>query len=217
MKYLALLALLLASPAFSQTVASCPTATPAAWSTGAFLPCVSLAYIGQPVPATAVIGDLRGAVGSWQLASAVLPTDQVWAKTTAVPAGTWVLASTLTFATSAPPAINSTAVLKWTAPTQNVNGTALTNLASYNIYEGTSAATVAKVANVLAPATTYTVTGLTPGTYYFTVTAVNSASPAVESAQASPDAVGTVSAPVVTTATPQAPGSVSVTITVSVP
>jgi hypothetical protein len=39
-------------------------------------------------------------VVSWQLSSSVLKTDQVWAETAAAPAGTWVLASTLTFAST---------------------------------------------------------------------------------------------------------------------
>lgn len=67
---------------------------------------------------------------------------------------------------------NST-ILTWTAPTTNVDGTSLTNLAGYKVYYGTASgnyATSVDVGNV----TTYTVTGLSSGTtYYFAVTAYN--------------------------------------------
>lgn len=197
------IAMLLFAQVTVAQVATCPTAVPGPWATGTFLPCTAVVYVAMPVPATAIVSDLRGAVGSWQLASSVLPTDQVWAQTTAVPAGTWV--SGLTVASP----IGSTATLSWTAPTLNTDGSALTNLASYNIYQGAT-----KLASVLAPATSYVISGLAPGTYTWTVTAVNSA--AAESAPSTP-ATGTVTPPVVVPSTPQAPGSVSVTITVSLP
>ena len=209
LKLLKIAILTLSAPAaFAQQVASCPGAVPGAWSSGAFLPCTALVYIAMPVPATAIVSDLRGTVGSWQLASSVLSTDQVWAQTTAVPAGTWI--SGLTVATPAV-TIGSTATLKWAAPTLNTDGTALTNLASYNIYQG-----AVKVGNVAAPALSYILTGLASGTYTWTVTAVNSATPAAESAPSLP-VVGTVTPPIIVPTTPAAPGSVSVTITVSVP
>jgi hypothetical protein len=67
---------------------------------------------------------------------------------------------------------NGSATVSWTAPTENTNGTALTNLAGYVISYGTSSSALnqqVKVAN--AGITTYVVSNLSPGTWYFTVTA----------------------------------------------
>jgi hypothetical protein len=75
-----------------------------------------------------------------------------------------------------PPAASSNAVtLNWTPPTENVNGTPLTNLAGYNIHYGTSSGDYTQTISVSnAGIATYVVDDLTPGTYYFAVGAVNS-------------------------------------------
>jgi predicted phage tail protein len=62
--------------------------------------------------------------------------------------------------------------LTWIAPTGNTNGTPLTDLAGYHIHYGTSQSSLTKVIDLAGTATTeYEVAGLTPGTYYFTVSA----------------------------------------------
>lgn len=58
--------------------------------------------------------------------------------------------------------------LTWTAPTQNCNGTPLTNLAKYDLTYGQK-----RIDLPLTPLS-YTVTGLTPGTWWFSLAAVNS-------------------------------------------
>lgn len=76
------------------------------------------------------------------------------------------------FAISVTQIADGSATLSWTAPTENTNGTALTNLAGYLINYGTSATALdqqVKVTN--AGITTYVVSNLSPGTWYFTVTA----------------------------------------------
>lgn len=66
-----------------------------------------------------------------------------------------------------------TATLSWVAPTQNSNGTALSNLAGFKVYYGTNSASLNQVVAVdNAQATSYQVTGLTTGTWYFAVTSV---------------------------------------------
>jgi hypothetical protein len=68
-----------------------------------------------------------------------------------------------------------TAILNWTAVSQNTNGAALTDLAGYRIYYGTSPnelSTVVVVPN--AGATSYQVTNLSSGTWYFAVAAYTS-------------------------------------------
>jgi hypothetical protein len=64
------------------------------------------------------------------------------------------------------------ATLSWTPPTQNTDGTSLTNLSGYRIYYGTNAASLGSSIQVTnAGLTSYTVGGLTPATYFFAVAA----------------------------------------------
>jgi hypothetical protein len=70
---------------------------------------------------------------------------------------------------------SGSANLRWTIPTTNTNGSTLTNLASYKILYGTSSASLNQTQAVSNPAaTSATVAGLTPATWYFAVRAVNS-------------------------------------------
>lgn len=69
-----------------------------------------------------------------------------------------------------------TATLSWTPPTQNTDGTALTNLAGYRISYGSSATAMTQVIQVANPGVTrYTVSNLEAGTHYFGIRAYNSA------------------------------------------
>jgi hypothetical protein len=78
-------------------------------------------------------------------------------------------------AAPASPATGS-ATLSWTVPTENTDGSTLTDLAGYHIYYGTSAGSWTSTITVLDPSeTSYVVSGLAPGTYYFAVVAVNAA------------------------------------------
>jgi hypothetical protein len=73
------------------------------------------------------------------------------------------------------------ATVTWAAPTQNTDGTSLTNLASYKVMYGTSSTSFTRTATISDPAARSTVLGsLSPATWYFKVRAVNSAG--VESA-----------------------------------
>lgn len=70
------------------------------------------------------------------------------------------------------PAASGTATLTWTPPVSNTDGSALTDLAGYNVYYGTSASAMSTEINVgNAGATSYTISGLGSGTWYFAVTA----------------------------------------------
>ena len=67
------------------------------------------------------------------------------------------------------------ATLSWTPPTQNTDGSALTNLAGYRIHYGTSATTLTQSIQIANPGlTTYVIEDLSPGTYYFAVRAFTS-------------------------------------------
>ena len=65
--------------------------------------------------------------------------------------------------------------LNWTPPTQNTDGTPLTNLAGYDIHYGTASGKYTQTVTIDNPGiATYVVSNLSPGTYYFSVAAVNS-------------------------------------------
>jgi hypothetical protein len=71
-----------------------------------------------------------------------------------------------------------TAKVSWVAPTENSNGTALTNLAGYTVYYGTNASTLTQEQSVQVTnpaALSYTVSGLSSGTWYFAVVSYTSA------------------------------------------
>lgn len=75
--------------------------------------------------------------------------------------------------------------LSWTAPTQNTDGSPLTNLSGYKIYWGTSSGSYPNSASVSAGVTTYVVENLVPGTYYFAVATVASGTESARSSAAS--------------------------------
>ena len=75
--------------------------------------------------------------------------------------------------------------LSWEAPTTRADGSPLTNLAGYRIRYGTTPGTYPIVVEVNQPtATSYTVLGLAPATWYFALTAVDAAG--VESVPSAP-------------------------------
>jgi hypothetical protein len=82
-----------------------------------------------------------------------------------------------TSTSSSPPAATDKSVdVTWTAPTANTNGSALTDLAGYTIYYGTSPTALTRSVSVSnAGATDYVVQGLGGGTWYFAVRAYTSA------------------------------------------
>lgn len=68
-----------------------------------------------------------------------------------------------------------TATLRWVPPTTNTNGTAITDLAGYQINYGNSASALDQVVTIASPSTSsYTVQSLGSGTWYFAVVAYTS-------------------------------------------
>jgi hypothetical protein len=75
--------------------------------------------------------------------------------------------------------------LDWTPPTENEDGTALTDLAGYTIYWGTTSGNYTSSVNIDNPGISrYVIENLAPGTYEFVATASNLAG--VESAHSNP-------------------------------
>jgi hypothetical protein len=77
-----------------------------------------------------------------------------------------------------------TATLTWSAPSVNTDGTPVTTLSGYTIYYGTSASALTQSVAVSGAGTTsFELTGLAAGTWYFAVAA--DATDGTESAQSS--------------------------------
>ena len=84
-------------------------------------------------------------------------------------------------------AADGSATLSWVPPTQNADGSVLTNLAGYRIFYGTDPDALSQEVELTNPGLTrYVVENLSPATWYFAMQAFNSKSE--ESAQ-----IGTVS------------------------
>jgi hypothetical protein len=78
----------------------------------------------------------------------------------------------------------SAVTIAWTPPTENTNGSTLTNLAGYHIYYGTNQSNLSKVVDITNPGlASYVLSDLTSGTWYFALTSVNAAG--VESVRSS--------------------------------
>jgi hypothetical protein len=76
------------------------------------------------------------------------------------------------------------ATLQWTPPTRNTDGSSLTNLSGYRIYYGTSSTSLTRTVTInSAGVSSYVISDLSPATYYFAVTAVNTGG--VESSRSS--------------------------------
>ncbi|HVS76958.1 MAG TPA: putative Ig domain-containing protein [Steroidobacteraceae bacterium] len=70
------------------------------------------------------------------------------------------------------PVTSGSATLSWTAPVNNTDGSALTDLAGYRIHYGSSPSALSTVIDIAnAGATGYTIGSLTSGTWYFAVSA----------------------------------------------
>ena len=64
--------------------------------------------------------------------------------------------------------------IDWTPPTENVDGSALTNLSGYHIHYGTNPNNLTETVKVGSGLTAYTLTDLPSGTYYFAISAYSS-------------------------------------------
>ncbi len=70
---------------------------------------------------------------------------------------------------------NGTALLSWTPPTENTDGSTLTDLAGYRIYYGTASGTYTDNITIDNPGlTSYQIDNLTPADWYFVITSLNS-------------------------------------------
>ena len=83
---------------------------------------------------------------------------------------------------TAPGTATGKATLSWSVPTQNDDGSPLTDLAGYRIHYGTTAADLVQRVEISNPATTSAeIPDLSPGSWYFAMTTLSAAG--VESRQ----------------------------------
>ena len=84
-------------------------------------------------------------------------------------------ATTSTFSIDVTQVQLGSVTLSWTAPTQNTDGSTLTDLAAYRIYYGTSQGSYPNQIRIDNSGTTsFVVDNLVPDTYFFVATAINS-------------------------------------------
>lgn len=84
-------------------------------------------------------------------------------------------ASLSAFAVAVTQVSSGSATLSWAAPTQNTDGSPLTNLAGFRIYYGTNSGSLSQTVQIANPGLlTYMVQNLSPATWFFAVKAYNS-------------------------------------------
>ena len=94
---------------------------------------------------------------------------------------------TVTAAAGSTTPTSGTATLSWVAPTQNSDGSTITDLAGYRIYYGNSTSSMNQTIQVAnASATGYVINSLASGIWYFTVTSYTT-----DGAESAPSAVAT--------------------------
>lgn len=87
-------------------------------------------------------------------------------------------------AATTPPPVTGNATLNWQPPTERTDGSSLTNLSGYRIYYGNSPGNYSNTVSVSNGLTSYVIENLAGGTWYFVMTAVDSAG--LESARTNP-------------------------------
>jgi hypothetical protein len=115
----------------------------------------SWGILAQTLGALAISVILAGCGGSTEGGASVSDTSS---------------ASSLSVATA------DSVTLSWSAPTENTNGSALTNLTGYIIYYGPSASAMTQTIDInTVGMLTYVVDNLSAGTWYFQIVEVNAA------------------------------------------
>jgi hypothetical protein len=176
-------------PAFSITVAAAANSPPAISGTPPTSVTVGSAYAFQPtasdpngdsltfnianLPSWATFNPANGALSGTPTAGNVGTYSNI-----VISVSDGIAARSLPAFSIAVNAIAlGSATLSWSAPTQNIDGSPLTDLAGYRIYYGTSSTALTNVVPLNGTGvSTYMIGNLAPATYYFAVTAVNARS-----------------------------------------
>jgi hypothetical protein len=164
--------------ATAPTISGSPASTLTLGSTYSFTPTVgaangaSLAFRVQNEPAWATFNTTTGQLSGTPTTAGSYANIVITVSDAAGSASLPQFSITVT----QPPATTGSATVIWSAPTQNTDGTGLTNLSGYQIYYGTSAGNLTQSVKITNPGVlTYLLTGLASGTWYFAVQADTSA------------------------------------------
>lgn len=172
-----------APPAIPPTISGNPPTQAQAGTAYSFIPTASdssgkaLSFSVQNKPSWAsfsiATGQLSGTPGSGDVGTDANIIITVSDGTTSAALAPF----TITVAAApSPPQTLGTATLSWTAPTQNTDGSPITNLSGYVISYGTSATSLSQTVSITNPATTtYTIQNLGSGTWYFAVASESAA------------------------------------------
>jgi hypothetical protein len=108
--------------------------------------------------------------------TATTPASTTTTPVSTTASGSSTPSSTAGSGSTLPPATSDSITLSWTAPSENTDGSALTNLAGYEIYYGTNSSALTQHISInTVGIMNYVVSNLSSGTWYFEVVAVNSA------------------------------------------
>jgi hypothetical protein len=157
------------------TISGTPPATVAAGSQYTFSPVstaptgATLTFTVTDLPSWATFNTTTGQLSGTPTANNVGPYDGIVITVSDGTQSASLAAFTITVTSAT---ADGTAILSWTAPTEYTDGTVMTDLSGYHVYYGTSATSLDNSIAITDPTTsTYTVTGLTTGTWYFAVAA----------------------------------------------
>jgi hypothetical protein len=119
-------------------------------------------------------GDSGSGAASATSTSSTTPTAVTDPAPTTGTSGSSGSGSSTTTPTPVPMSSSSSVTLGWVAPTENSDGTPISNLAGYKIHYGTTSQDYTQVVSVSNPSLSrYVLDSLPSGTYYFAITAYN--------------------------------------------
>ncbi len=165
-------------------ISGTPATTVQAGSAYSFTPTASdpngntLSFSIQNKPSWATFSIASGALTGTPASTNVGTTSNITISVSDGTTSTALAAFSIAVTALPPPPVTTgtgTATLSWILPTTNTDGSPLTDLAGVEILYGTSATALNQTVMVGPTATTYTVTTLGSGTWYFTVESYNSA------------------------------------------
>ena len=131
-----------------------------------------LTYTVWNKPAWATFSTATGRLQGTPGAGDVGTYSEVYVGVTDSKVNVWLSPFNLTVMASA----TGSATLSWQPPTQNTDGSALTNLAGYKVYWGTSQGVYPNSVTINNPGlASYVVGNLVRGTYFFAVSSLNTA------------------------------------------
>jgi len=130
-----------------------------------------LSFVVQNLPQWASFDSAKGSLSGTPSLADVATYSSIVISVTDGTASVWLPPFSITVSQTG----TGSVTLTWAAPTQNTDGSALVDLASYRIYYGQSEGSYPNEIQIDNPGITmYVVDNLTPSTYFFVSTSINS-------------------------------------------